>query len=105
MSDSQVTTAMVVVTEKGIKLQGNLLFSTVASVLPESCSLLESHTADSLAIDMSGIDKIDSAGITLLLAWKRLCDAHNKKFQIVGAKKQAVSLITTNKLERLLDIN
>ncbi|MEE9309449.1 MAG: STAS domain-containing protein [Cocleimonas sp.] len=97
------------VTDAGLKLDGNLLFSTVSPVLNEGESLLKNtflddDKTDSINIDLSGVDKIDSAGISLLLAWKRLCERANKQFQIVSANRQAISLITTNKLEKLLNI-
>lgn len=105
MSESPVTPTMITVTEKGLSLKGSLLFSTVSSILSEGCSLLENHNSDSINIDMSSVDKIDSAGISLLLAWRRLCDTSSKKLQIIGAQEQAISLITTNKLEYLLNIS
>jgi ABC-type transporter Mla MlaB component len=106
MGETQtVDTISVNTIEDGLTLKGRLLFSTVSSVLREGGSLLENHKADSINIDMSGVEKIDSAGITLLLAWKRLCDANNKKFHINHAQKQVISLITTNKLEGLLNLS
>lgn len=98
------TTSLVTFTEKGIRLSGELVFSTVSQVMKEGCLHLENHKADSIIIDLSEVKKIDSAGITLLLAWKRLCDMVNKNFQVNGSQEQATSLITTNKLHKILNL-
>jgi len=97
--------ATVFLLEGGISLKGDLLFSTVSSVFAEGCKLIKNHKSSAVDIDMSNIEKIDSAGIALLLDWKRLCDAHNKKYQLKNLSQQALSLISTNKLEPLLNVN
>ena len=106
MSESQVPQTTTISTlENGVILRGNLLYSTVAPILTIGSEMIQNHKADVIAIDMSEVVKIDSAGIALLLAWKRLCDKNNKKYQLEGASQQAVSLISTNKLEKLLNLD
>ncbi len=102
---SSSTPLSVIVTNNGVDLKGNLTFSAVSSVLSEGCKLLESHQADSVNINLADVKKIDSAGIALLLEWKRLCDRNNKSYQVVGAQKQAISLITTNKVQGILHLS
>jgi len=107
MNDVQtVNTASVTKTEGGISLKGNILFSTVSSVLYEACTHLEHNIeiskTDLIVVDISAVEKIDSSGISLLLAFKRLCDSHHKIIHISGAQPQAISLITTNKLHKIL---
>ncbi len=96
--------ASVSTSDKGVDLVGSLVYSTVASILSEGGKHLENHQADSISINLSKLERIDSAGITLLLDWKRLCDKQNKKFQVVGAQAQATSLITTNKMQGVLNL-
>lgn len=106
MSESQVPQMTTVsMLDNGVSLSGNLLFSTVSSILTVGCAMIENHKAGAIAIDMSEVGKIDSAGIALLISWKRLCDTNNKKYQVKGASQQAISLISTNKLEKLLNLN
>ncbi len=92
-------------TEEGFNLSGELTFSTVSSVLDKANSHINNLQANPIVIDFLKLDKIDSAGIALLLAWKRSCETNNKKLQINNAQKQAVSLIKTNKLHTLLEIS
>ena len=101
---SPSTELSIITTDKGVDLVGNLTFSTVSSVLAEGYKLLESHQADAVNINLADVKKIDSAGITLLLEWKRSCDKNNKNYQVVGAQEQLVSLITTNKMQSILNL-
>jgi phospholipid transport system transporter-binding protein len=106
MSQSQVPqTTTVSMLENDLSLRGNLLFSTISSILTVGCKMIENNKADTITIDMSEVEKIDSAGIALLLAWKRLCDANNKKYRLKGASQQVISLINTNKLEKILNLS
>jgi len=91
--------------DDGVSLKGNLLFSTVSSIFLDGCKKIKNHQSNTVVIDMSKVEKIDSAGIALLLDWKRLCDTHNKNYQLKGVSRQALSLIATNKLESLLNLN
>lgn len=101
---SSSTPLSVITTDKGIDLKGSLVYSTISSVLSEGCKLLEKHQTDSVSINLDDVKRIDSAGITLLLEWKRLCDKNNKSFHVVGANEQAISLITTNKMQDILSL-
>ena len=104
MRKSQVPqTTTVSMLKDDVSLKGNLLFSTVSSILTEGCTMIANHKAGTITIDMSEVEKIDSAGIALLLAWKRLCDENNKKYQLKDVSQQAISLISTNKLEKILN--
>ena len=91
--------------EDGFNLSGELTFSTASTVLDKANSHLANLKTDTVTLDLSKLDKIDSAGITLLLAWKRSCETINKKLQINNTQKQAVSLIKTNKLGAVLNIS
>ncbi len=92
-------------TEEGFNLSGELIFSTASSVLSKANAHLAKLQAETVIIDLSKLDKIDSAGIALLLAWKRSCETNNKKLEIKNAQKQTVSLIKTNKLDAVLNIS
>ncbi len=105
MSESQgVQTTTVSLLDNGVSLKGDLLYSTVSYVFTQGRAMLENHNAFAIAIDMSEVEKIDSAGIALLLAWKRLCDENNKNYQLKGTSQQATSLINTNNLEAVLNL-
>lgn len=101
MENSQVKVNL---TDKGISLAGNLIFSTVSDVLQQGSTHLENHQANEISINLSEVNKIDSSGIALLLGWKRLCDSQNKSYAIEAAQDQATSLITTNKMHQVLNL-
>ncbi len=95
----------IITTENGLSVSGNLLFSNVSLTLLKGIKELESHKADSIVLDLSQVEKIDSAGITLLLAWRRLCESRDKPFEIIAMQEQPRSLITANKMHTVLNVS
>jgi len=59
----------------------------------------------SLNFDCSEVTRIDSAGIALLIEWKRACDNNNKQFSISNLPEQAKSLVDTYRLKDVLHCN
>jgi len=96
--------AVVELNDNGINLKGDLIFSTVSTVLKEGVSYLENHPSKSITVNLSGVNKIDSSGIAMLNGWKRLCNEKNKSYQVQDAKPQAVSLISSNKMDKVLNL-
>ncbi len=94
----------IVCTEEGFNLCGELSFSNASVVLKKAKAHFDDIQVNSVTIDLSKLEKIDSAGIAVLLAWKRLSNIKNKKLHIINAQEQIVSLIKTNKLHSVLNI-
>jgi len=92
-------------TENGLQLSGSLVFSNVSELLGQGTSeleVLQNSKIDTLIIDCKEISRIDSAGIALLIEWKRWCNNHKKKCLINGLPSQAKSLIETYRLQQVL---
>ncbi len=85
-------------------LRGSLVYSTVSGLLAKSCSLLKKAMPDSITINLSGVEQIDSAGVALLVEWQRYCRQRHKKCRFTGLNEQAISLIETYKLTDILQI-
>ena len=64
-------TSKVIKSEQGMSVSGMLVFSSVADLLEKGNECLKQHQSDSLVIDCNAMDRIDSAGIALLLEWRR----------------------------------
>lgn len=98
--------ALVEVSQEGIKLCGTLVFSSVSTAWDESTSILNATTnSDSnniLKFDCREVTHIDSAGIALMIEWKKWCKQHQKECQFLGLQAQATTLIKTYKLEKIL---
>lgn len=95
----------VVSTENGLQLSGSLVFANVSELLEQGTTalrVLQNLQLDALVIDCKEIIKIDSAGIALLIEWKRWCNNHKKKCQINGLPNQAKSLIETYRLQHVI---
>ncbi len=91
--------------EEGFSLCGELTYANASLVLKKANEYIDDIQNDTVIIDLSKLKKIDSAGVALLLAWKRLSKINNKKLQLKNAQEQAISLIKTNKLHSVLNIS
>lgn len=87
--------------ESGYLLEGSLIYDTAVNFLAD-CIELET-TAETVIINCEKLDRIDSAGVAILISWQRWCEEHNQKLQLKNLPKQAISLIKANKLERFFD--
>ncbi|GAA0401300.1 hypothetical protein GCM10009133_07660 [Cocleimonas flava] len=95
----------IVSSDNGFKITGALVYSSASSLLEKSMRLMKSqfkNEATSFNFDCSEVTRIDSAGIALLVEWKRTCDQNNKQFSLTNLPDQAKSLVETYRLEKLL---
>ena len=91
-------------TKEGFNLCGELTFANASLVLKKANAHFDDIEPDTIVIDLSKLEKIDSAGVALLLAWERLSKKNNKKLHLKDAQEQVISLIKTNKLHSILNI-
>lgn len=92
----------IISTEQGFKIKGGLVYSTAFEAGKSSQELIENYKKESLLIDCSDVARIDSAGIALMVEWKRWCKGINKPCHISGIQLQASALIETYKLSEVL---
>ncbi len=82
-------------------LSGDLVYSTVA-VFVKAEEALFTQLVNDVVVDCSALKRVDSAGLSLLLEWKRECQKQQKQCSYESLPSQAVSLIETFKLQTLL---
>jgi phospholipid transport system transporter-binding protein len=88
--------------QDGIQLGGSLVYANASELLQEVTPLLEGLQSNEIKIICGEVTRIDSAGIALLIEWKRWCANNNKQCKIEGLQKQANSLIETYGLQEVL---
>ncbi len=102
----RITASTIEPFEQGFRLNGDLTFSTVSDLVESGKALIhngtKSATENEINIEMSSVKKLDSAGIALLLEWKRECQLENKTCHFKHLSQQAISLIKTYKLQSVL---
>lgn len=81
-------------------LAGEMSFSTCGRILRASEGLFEAHTR--IEIDLSGVEKTDSAGLALLLEWITWANhtVREIRFKDVPARIDAIAKVT--EVEELL---
>jgi len=89
-------------TEQGLSLTGELVYGTVSDIDVIAKNLLKKHPSQSITIDCKNLSKLDSAGIALLIEWKRWCSNDQKQFKIINANQNALALIENYKLTEML---
>ncbi len=94
----------IITSNSGLEIKGKLVFATVSDAKKIAKTLLEDNQSQKIRFDFENLTKLDSAGLALLIDWKRWCDKHNKAFQVINANPKATSLIATYKLTKILNL-
>ena len=74
-----------------IKLQGDLLFSTVVAVREELQPLLK-DPGEQLSIDFADVSRVDSSALSLWLCLQRFARQYNVKLQAVNVPSELASI-------------
>jgi len=82
-------------------LSGDLVYSTVPDFVKKGESLFVKGS-NKIVVDCSAVKHIDSAGLSLLLEWKRVCQKFHKECLYESLPAQAAKLIETFKLQALI---
>ena len=89
-------------TQQGLQIDGPLDYANASALLKEVNLILESRQTDIIKINCEEVSRIDSAGIALLIEWKRWCNNNNKQCHFERLPIQANSLIETYRLQEVL---
>ena len=81
-------------------VRGAMSFATANALLRKSESLFARH--ESLVIDLSGVNKSDSAGLALIVEWKSQASSRNAAISIEGVPETMVAIAKTSEVEDLL---
>lgn len=80
-------------------LSGPLTMDTVATLLDASTSLALPPAG---VVDLGHIDRVDSAGVSILLAWKRRAATEGKPLRFANVPRSMTSLAELYGVEELL---
>lgn len=81
-------------------LGGQMTFHTVEKILRQSEDLFEAHTR--LEIDLSGVERADSAGLALLLEWITWANHTVREIRFTGMPERILAIAKTTEVEALL---
>jgi phospholipid transport system transporter-binding protein len=81
-------------------LSGEMSFATAERILRESESSFEEHTQ--IEVDLSGVDKTDSAGLALLLEWITWANHSVREIRFVAVPERITAIAQTTEVEALL---
>jgi len=96
------TSVPVLKTENGINISGKLVFENVAELVTQANDCLSNSEEQKIIIDCKQVERIDSAGIALLLNWQKQLQKQGKKCSFVNLSEQAQSLLKTYRLDALI---
>ncbi len=80
---------MIVRTGNRMQVSGNLTMDTVSALFRER---LKPEHGDSLEIDFSGLEKVDSSAVSLMLVWTREARRNRIDMRFVNVPDNVVSL-------------
>ncbi|MEO8739825.1 MAG: STAS domain-containing protein [Casimicrobiaceae bacterium] len=80
-------------------MAGALSMDTVEAVLASSAAVALPQEG---IIDLTAVDRVDSAGVALMLAWTRRGATEGSKLAFVGVPESMRSLVTLYGVEELL---
>ena len=104
MSDP-VPAVNLTLTENGrVHLAGELSFQTVPRFFSANRDLFSQGDHD-LHVDLDGITRADSAGIALLIEWRRQAKAQNRTIHFYNIPSQLLSIARLSGVEEILNLS
>ena len=86
-------------------VSGDLTFADVPKVWERARKMLLDVYEENVEIDIALVDKIDSSGIALLVAWSRWAHCNNKQIVFKNPNQRVNNLVEINKLGNVLNLN
>lgn len=84
-------------------LQGELSFATASAVWREGLELF--NNSPELSLDLSGITRSDSAGLTLLVEWLRYAQSQHKQLTFLNMPQQMLAIARVSGLDGILPLD
>lgn len=81
-------------------VEGELSFATANTILKSSENQLAQYS--NLEIDLSGVERTDSAGLALLLEWKAQAEARKASIKFVGLPDNLLAIAKTTEVVDLI---
>lgn len=86
--------------EGRLALLGELTFETVPGLSKDLESMFKQ--CPRLRIDLSGLDRVDSAGLALLIEWTRLTRALGHGLEFINIPRQLLTIARVSGLDQIL---
>ncbi len=83
---------------------GDLTFTNVPKVWEQARKLLVDVYEENVEIDIASVDKIDSSGIALFVAWSRWAHCNKKLLTFKNPNHRVNKLVEINKLESVINL-
>ena len=81
-------------------LRGDLAFETAQQVLRKSEPLFRDH--DAIRVDLSNVEKADSAGLALLLEWKARARQNGTSIEFENIPESLAAIAKTTEVGKLI---
>ena len=85
-------------------VSGDLTFNKVPKVWEQARKMLVDVYEENVEIDIASVDRIDSSGIALFVAWSRWAYCNKKQLTFKNPDQRAQKLVEINKLHNVLDL-
>ncbi|HET8700604.1 MAG TPA: STAS domain-containing protein [Nitrococcus sp.] len=85
---------------QGLALLGELTFETVPGLNKDLGSTFAQYPQ--LRVDLSGLGRVDSAGLALLIEWTRLARSLGHGLEFVNVPQQLLAIARVSGLEQVL---
>lgn len=82
-------------------LSGEMSFKTAERILQQSERPFEAHTR--IEVDLSGVEKADSAGLALLLEWITWANHTVREIRFADMPERVIAIAKTTEVDQLLD--
>ena len=86
--------------EDRFQVKGDMIFSTVRELLAESKPLFQNIR--DLELDLSGVNRTDSAGLALLLEWIREAEMKGGELAIKGVPESLLAIARLSHVDEML---
>jgi phospholipid transport system transporter-binding protein len=84
------------------RITGVMNFDSVLSLNQHACELFPKFSR--ITIDLSGVTYVNSAGLALLLEWKRKAMAEGRKMELRGVPQKLLNIARMSELEGILPL-
>ncbi len=86
------------------KVSGELTFATVTQVLAQSRALF-AQAGDSIELELGTVERVDSAGLALLIEWMRNAHARGKEIRFFELPEQMRAIAAASDLDAVLPLS
>ena len=84
-------------------VRGELSFTTVSPLLKHSTALFDGGK-DPITVDLDGVTRADSAGLSLLIQWWRQARTRGQEIEYVNLPAQMLAMARLGGLDELLPV-